>query len=69
MDIKTLPIEKQKEWLEQRGWKPHDEKPNVYIDPNTRTPVLFSVALDRAIAECRLAADSELWPKHTQRRD
>jgi len=63
VDIKTLPIEKQKEWLAQRGWQPHESKPNVYIDPNTRTACLFSVALDRAIADCRLAADSELWPK------
>jgi hypothetical protein len=69
MDIKKLSVEQQKQWLEQRGWQPHPDKPNVYIDPNTRMNCLFSVALDRALADCRLAADSELWPRPVHRRD
>lgn len=60
MDIKTLPIEKQKQWLEQRGWQPHPDKHNVYIDPNTRMNCHFIAALDRAIADVRLPADMEL---------
>jgi hypothetical protein len=63
MDIKSLPIEKQKQWLEQRGWQPSPDRPNVYIDPDTRMNFFFTVALDRALAECRLPTDFELKPK------
>jgi len=63
MDIKSLPIEKQKQWLEQRGWQPSPDRVNVYIDPDTRMSFFFPVALDRALAECRLPTDFELKPK------
>lgn len=62
MDIKNWPIEKQKQWLEQRGWHPHPDKPNVYIDPDSRMNCHFTAALERAIAGARLPADLELHP-------
>lgn len=67
MDIKKLPVEKQQQWLEQRGWR--RGKPGMWIDPDTRVPYYFTMALDRAIAECRIDSDLELKPEVPPRKD
>jgi hypothetical protein len=60
MDIHTQPREIQVKWLSQRGWEPHPELLNVFIDPDTRETRYLSQALVKALADCRLASDFEL---------
>jgi hypothetical protein len=62
MDIMSLPKDKQVKWLAQRGWQADDEKPDVWIDPDTRAKMYFLMALRKAIENCRLPADMELQP-------
>ena len=67
MDIKKLTVEKQRLWLEQRGWR--QGKPGMWIDPDTRVPYYFTMALDRAISECRIDSDLELKVTDPGRKD
>lgn len=60
MDITSLPKEKQQKWLLQRGWQPADNKTDIWVDPDTRTESHITVAVKKAIAECRLPSDLEL---------
>lgn len=69
MDIKKLPIEQQRLWLEQRGWQRHPEHAHVWIDPDTRINYHFSIALDRAVADCRIESDTVLKPVVPPRKD
>jgi hypothetical protein len=67
MDIKKLPVEDQKKWLQQRGWC--EGKPGMWVDPDTRVSYFFSIAVDRAIADCRIDSDMELKPVVPSRKD
>lgn len=67
MDIKKQPREIQEKWLQQRGWVMRSQ--GVWVDPDTRTPYAFPVALDRALSECRIASDYELRPDPPPRKD
>jgi hypothetical protein len=64
-----MPVEKQIEWLKQRGWEPHPETPNVFIDPNTRVSFYLTVALKRALDDCRVDSDTQLKVKAPARKD
>lgn len=67
MDIKQQPLDIQKKWLNQRGWR--EGKPGMWVDPNTRTSYYITIALDRAVAECHIASDLELKPDVPPRKD
>jgi hypothetical protein len=67
MDIKKLTVDQQQKWLQQRNWR--EGKPGTWIDPDTRVPYCFAVALDRAIADCRIDSDMELKPEAPPRKD
>ena len=67
MDIKLQPVETQKKWLRQRGWVTRTE--GVWIDPDTRIPYAFPVAIDHALAECRIASDYDIKPEPPLRKD
>ena len=60
MNVTSLPREQQVKWLKQRGWEPHPEMKNVFIDPDTRETCFISVALTKATAACRLDSDYKL---------
>jgi hypothetical protein len=68
MDIKSQPVENQQKWLRQRGWHPGNT-PGTWIDPDTRTSYITSVAVDRALADCRITSDMELKPDAPPRKD
>jgi len=67
MDIKKQPIEIQKKWLQQRGWQPRSDQ--IWVDPDTRVGYFFTVALDRALSECRIDSDFQLKPDAPPRKD
>ena len=69
MDISKASVEDQKRWLQQRGWEVHPEQPNVFIDPDTRINYYLTVAVTRALADCRVASDTELNPANPPRKD
>jgi len=67
MDIKKQPVEIQRKWLQQRGWQPRSI--HIWVDPDTRIGYWFTVALDRALADCRIESDYELKPEMPDRKD
>jgi hypothetical protein len=67
MDIKSQPVEIQQKWLRQRGWQQNTK--GTWIDPDTRMPYCMNVAVDRAMADCRIASDMELKPEAPDRKD
>ena len=69
MDITKEPIEKQKAWLQQRGWQPHPLRANIFIDPNTRTGYYIKIALQRALGEIHISSDAQLNPVVPTRKD
>jgi len=69
MDILKLPKEQQAKWLQQRGWEPHPDRPNVFFEPSTRATYYLTVALTRALDECHMDSDRELKPEAPTRKD
>jgi hypothetical protein len=63
MDIKVLSREDQQKWMNQRGWVQDENRPGMWINPDTRMPLYWIKALDEALAQCRLPADTELRPE------
>lgn len=69
MDISKASIEQKRLWLQQRGWEPHPDKTNVFIDPDTRVNYFIEVAVKRALADCHIEDDTQLKPAAPPRRD
>jgi len=69
MDISKEPIEKQRAWLQQRGWQADPQRVNVFIDPNTRAGYYIKIALDRALADIHVSSDAQLNPVVPPRKD
>ena len=69
MDISKASLADQTKWLQQRGWQPKAGNPNVFIDPDTRINYYIKLAIERALADCRVASDSQLNPPNPPRKD
>ncbi len=62
-DMKTLPKADQERWLEQRGWVPSTRTGvKMWRHPDTGLSYIHTLAIEKALNECRLPADSELNP-------
>lgn len=63
--VKFLSKEDQEKWLKQRGWI--QEGPVMWEQPSSGLRYGFAMAMQKALEQCSLPADSTLMPVEEKR--